>query len=292
MWGQGGGGASGCCCYYSPRGGGGGEYGAARQSRSTGSPLAVCMCACSCWCCFYNGMGGHPGQFTRICEGNYIGWTMSSSGGYCGWTCCNYLWSYPYNCNLDYAVLALPHMAAAFAGGGGTPPSCRMQDLVPSSQNDGNAQQNLGDPQICLPIIANQAAPTSGSGGSLPGSYNSANCYFQVNVGCCQCGTHTATVYNCSVTERLYFNGSCGYANGSLGRTGLESNNYLGIGIGGASYAGGNAQPYHGCSNTWTWYGCMGNVPGGGGSSSGGCQGDCCYGSIGGAGLVIVSYDN
>lgn len=291
MWGQGGGGGQNCCCYYSPRGGGGGEYGAARQSRDTGTPLAVCMCACMCWCCCYGGTCGHPGQFSRICEGNYIGWTMSTGGGYAGWGCCNYLWSYPNDCNLNYAVLAFPFMTAAFGGGGSTP-LCRMQDLVPSSQNDGNSQQSLGDPIVCLPIIATQAAPTATSSGGLPGASTSPYYYFQCAQNCCQCGTHTAAIYNCSVTERLYFNGSCGYANGSLGVAGVQGNNYLGIGIGGASYAGGNAQPYHSCSNSWTWGGCMGNVPGGGGSSSGGCAGDCCYGSIGGAGLVIVSYDN
>lgn len=291
MWGQGGGGASGCCCYYSPYGGGGGQYGAARQTRSTSTPLLICACACSCWCCYYNGMYGHPGQFSRICEGNFIGWTMSTSGGIEGWTCCNYLWSYPYDCNIDKAVWAAPHMTSAFSsGGGGGGGSCRFRALVPNTCNNGNADA-FGNPITELARTSTQAAPTSGGSGALPGAYASVGSYYPGG-GCCQCGTHTATVWNCNVTERLCFNGSCGYAAGTLGQTGLSNNNYLGIGIGGSSYAGGNAQPYHSCTQTWTWAGCIGQAPGGGGSSSGGCQGSCCYGSVGGAGLIIVSYDN
>jgi hypothetical protein len=181
-------------------------------------------------------------------------------------------------------------MPTAFGGGGGAQASCRFKNLVPSTQNDGSACQGLGNPIVCLPIIANQASPTLTSG-SLPGSYTSIGNYFDAG-GCCQCGTHSQAIWNCEVNERICYNGSCGYAAGSMGQSNVQSNNYLGIGIGGAGYSGANAQPYHSCSATWTWAGCMGNVPGGGGSSGGGCQGSCCYGSVGGAGLVIVSYDN
>jgi hypothetical protein len=191
---------------------------------------------------------------------------------------------------MSFAVLALPFMTSAF-GGGSANPSCRFKNLVGSQYNNGNACGTLADPYACIPVVAAQAAPTTSSGAALPGSYSDVGSYFGGG-GCCQCGTHTGTIWNCSVNERFCFNGSCGYAAGSLGQSGVNSNNYLGIGIGGAAYAGGNAQLYHSCTGAWTWSGCMGNVPGGGGSSSGGCAGDCCFGGLGGAGLVIVSYDN
>lgn len=284
MWGQGGGGGSGCCCYYSPYGGSGGEYGAARQERGT-SCFPLCMCACSCWCCYYNGMEGHPGQLSRICEGAVQGLQFSTGGGYRGWTCCNYLWSYPNDCNMGYAVQSLPFMTS---GGGGTPPTCRFADL--NCYINGNADP-IGDPIVSLAASAEQEPPAAAVA-SLPGSFENVNCYFRpVNV-CCQCGTHTSTIWNCNVSERIIRAGSCGYANGSLGNTGVSGNDYLGIGIGGAGFSGGNAQMYHSCSASWNWSGCMGVAPGGGGSSSGGCSGGCCWGSIGGAGLVIISYDN
>jgi len=288
MWGQGGGGASGCCCYYSPYGGDGGEYGAARQRRSTGTALGIGFCACSCWCCYYNGMNGHPGQFSRLCEHVYHGWTMSSSGGRAGWTCCHYVWHYPCDCNMEYAILGTPAMISSTGG-----IACRMSGLAIST--NGNACGNMVNPLVCLPIVASQAPPPPPAAGAQaqPGSYNNVNCYFVCDsVKCCQCGTHTNTVWVCCLSERFSRGGSCGYAKGSLGSAGIQSNNYLGIGVGGGSYAGGNAQLHHSCTQTWTWHGCMGQVPGGGGSSGGGCQGDCCFGSVGGAGLVIVSYDN
>lgn len=287
MWGQGGGGASGCCCYYSPYGGGGANYGAARQDRRTDSYLGTCMCACSCWCCFYQGMNGHPGQFAMLCETQTIGWTMSSGGGTQGWTCCNYLWSYPTDCNMDRSILNLAHMKSSGGGGGGG--SCRFAGLVPTTCSSGNP--SLGEPISVLATIALQTAPAAGST-TAPGAYSTVDCYFAPSGGCCNCGTHNNTVYNCNVTERFCRNGSCGYANAALGTSAIQSNSYLGLGIGGGSYGGANAQPYHSCSGSWTWAGCMGLTPGGGGSSSGGCAGDCCYGSVGGAGLVIVSYDN
>lgn len=290
MWGQGGGGAAGCCCYYSPQGGGGGQYGAARQSRRTDSYLGIRLCACSCWCCCYNGMNGHPGQFSSICEIATIGWTMSSGGGVQGCVCCFYLWNYPYDCNLDKAVYNVGSMKSS--GSSSLSVACRMQDLYSPDNVNGNACGSMQDPVVCLPIIQAQGAVAEVQVGvPIPGSYSVASCYY-ISGSCCQCGTHTGTIWNCNPTECYSWNGSCGYANGALGASGICSNAYIGLGIGGSSWAGGNAQPYHSCSNSWTWGGCMGVVPGGGGSSSGGCAGDCCYGSVGGAGLVIVSYDN
>lgn len=186
---------------------------------------------------------------------------------------------------MNYAVQSLPFMTT----GGGTPPTCRFADL--NCYINGNADP-IGDPIVALTNSANQEPPEAGSGGSLPGAFENVNCYFTPTIVCCQTGTHASTVWNCNVSERMLRAGSCGYANGSLGSSGVEGNNYLGIGIGGAGFSGGNAQMYHACSNCWNWNGCMGVAPGGGGSSSGGCNGGCCWGSIGGAGLVIVSYDN
>lgn len=303
MFGQGAGGAGACCCMYAPWGGRGGHYAAARLSRGA-SNLGLCYCACSCWCCS-PAATGHCGQFTRVCACSNLsnagcGFCMMSGGGCCyGCTCCNYACSYVCPCRMDQAVGT--HIDVGLPCGGLSTSSAGnnvekgLRDLLSTSQNSnadgGTNETTFFDPAFIGTLNlggGGSVAPNIG-GTDLCGS--SSSIFSKDGEGCfCHPGnTNKSHDFKCLVTESFDFDGSEGWSTGSM--TCFQS--ICGhVGVGGAAYAGGGNQTCVNLGSTNYWIGCMGIFPGGGGHSSGMCPGSCCCGSIGGAGVVAISYDN
>lgn len=87
---------------------------------------------------------------------------------------------------------------------------------------------------------------------------------------------------NCFDEYRL---GSCGFS--GTGITQLNDD----YGHGGAAYAGGAVQVKTYSAGNSAYCGECGNFPGGGGQGSGACGGGSCCGSVGGAGLIIISWE-
>lgn len=289
MWGQGGGGAGGCCCMWGCVGGQGGSYAyrvfsGATSPRTLGRCMLFCGCVCTCDCMSYD-QSGHPGQ--------------------CSWL---------RNCNTAAAAPAGSWYGVVY---GGTPgyTYCTATSWVCSGCNpDINPQYDTGCmtssaaiPQyfsICNMSTAQNGACNGGSCLCCAGS----SCYCAANLcSVTYAGTqHTtaeACVYVGSTTTGLdrvfepvacncfdsYRLGACGWSKvQNLGYSGTW--NYCDIGVGGASYAGGAQEKRNFSLGSFAYCGFAGNFPGGGGKSSAVCDGGCCWGSIGGGGLILISW--
>ena len=300
MIGQGAGGAGACCCMYAPWGGRGGHYAAARQSVGSGSQ-GMCYCACSCWCCS-PAATGHCGQISRICSCGSLStvgtnWCAMSGGGCCyGCTCCNYACSYICPCRMDQAVST--HIETGLPCGGATATASSLEQGLHSMMNqstNSNADGGVNESTYfesnfigTLSLAAGGSAPVSIGGTNLCDS--STSIFSKQGEGCfCHPGNSKAHDFKCNVTECFSFDGSEGWSTGSMDCFQSICGH---VGVGGAAYAGGGNQTCIALGSTNYWIGCMGHFPGGGGHSSGMCPGGCCCGSIGGAGVIAISYDN
>ena len=104
-------------------------------------------------------------------------------------------------------------------------------------------------------------------------------------------------IANCNCFDE-YRQGACGFSgciraceHPQYASCCLSNDSGTGMGIGGASYGGGDYQ-WNSCNPGNNAYcGRCGYFPGGGGRSSGACGGGNCYGSAGGKGFISVSWE-
>lgn len=299
MWGQGGGGSPGVCCNNGCTGGQGGTYGSkvfelTQSPLSRGQPMLFCGCACACDCRAVgssNGSGfaecGHPGQFTRLTNCTTTGsapvasWIGCATGGAAGqaFTTNNLSWTCAasgcvgFNTNSDTGcislsgsrptTLAITNMSTAqnSACTGGSSACCAGSACYTAATLTSNTCVGT---QHSVVDIAVPTPPISG----IDGVFTPVNCA-------------------CFDNYRL---GACGWSKVSplLGYN--VTWNHCDIGVGGASWGGGAQQKQNGSIGNLAACGFAGNFPGGGGKSSGACGGGCCVGSIGGAGLILISW--
>lgn len=296
MWGQGGGGSAARCCSWGCTGGQGGSYAykvweGSSAPASTGQCMLFCGCVCACDCKSLCSQNGHPGQFARLCNcnssvaapiGSWVGCVNGGAGGQRGqlsnsWVC--------FNCGCDfnrgYNICCIKSPGAA----------------VPEYYS------------ICCLSTAQNSACDGGSMSCCAGSacycatgLCSATCTGTKHIYTTSTGVRTSSAssqltfdeifvpVNCTCFDS-YRRGACGWtcASASLGYN--STWNYCDVGVGGASYAGGMQENRSFNNGNFAYCGYAGNLPGGGGRSSGACGGPCCCGSIGGQGLILVSWD-
>lgn len=295
MWGQGGGGVPGRCCSWSCTGGQGGSYAAKVWEGSiapinTGQCMMFCGCVCACDCMTFCSMQGHPGQFSRITNCNISGgtgiggWIGCASGGIGGqrrqiaesYVCsgCNE------NYNRGYDIQCVGVGASEI-------PDAYAITCMSTAQNSACT----GGSQLCCALASCYCA--------IP------YCSF-TNAGHPHCRNETCIIAAASTSGFLEFDqifskvnctcfdnyrlGACGWSKGtSLGYN--NTWNHCDWGVGGAAYAGGCQQKRNFSMGNFAYCGFPGNFPGGGGKSSASCGGPCCCGSIGGAGVILVSWD-
>jgi len=297
MWGQGGGGAGAACCSWGCSGGQGGSYGAkvwegSQAPASTNCCIMFCGCVCACDCRAPGCTGqscGHPGQFSRLTScstgnptvGGWIGCVNGGAGGCRGgigtsWPCCGC------KCNPGYDIQCIG------VGATNLPEAYQIafMSTAQSSACDGGSQS-------CC----------AGASCYCATGYCSATCtgfQHRFNETCIVPSANSSALFsfdqifpkiNCSCFDN-YRLGACGWSKaGNPYLTSCTIWNWCDIGVGGAAYAGGCQQKQNFSMGSWASCGFAGNFPGGGGKSAGACGGPCCCGSIGGAGVILVSWN-
>jgi len=312
MWGQGGGGSPGNCQTNGIYGGQGGSYSNkvftdVNSPACMGTCILFCGCVCTCDCMAIPVAGvptcGHCGQFSWLRNCNTVGamanWYGCTTGGVGGVPLCSHtvFWHEALNkCSLHFCMygnnitcglpfnseyntlcldinkktlFALQNMSisnsANLSGGSCVGSSCFCADTLTSASVTGTGTFNTNE--LTLAIHQNN---------------NSLNNIFK----CLYC--------SCFDNYRL---GACGFTDLNdatpLAKAGIWTCDISAmIGVGGASYAGGSQQH---CSNqvsNMAYMGMGGYFPGGGGRSSATYGvGYLCNGSIGGAGLIIISWN-
>jgi len=311
MWGQGGGGAPAACCTTGIYGGQGGSYSnkvftGAISPSSMGTCMLFCGCVCTCDCMTMAAGGvaicGHNGQFAwlRNCNtvGAMAGWYGCTTGGLGGVPYCEDGWfnrfCYVIYCqpairfgslptNSEYNVLCLDIDKKTKYG-------------IFSMSLAGNSSI-LGGSQLCCAAASCFCATTLQSV-TNNGFQIFSNSELQATIH--QNNNSLNTIFRCTFCTCFdnYKLGACGFTdfnevpNNFVGI--IAGDRYSMIGVGGASYAGGHQQYLH--SAAWgvpsKYQGYAGFFPGGGGKSSSACvTTDLICGSIGGAGLIIISWN-
>jgi len=308
MWGQGGGGSPAACCTWGIYGGQGGSYSnkvfaGVNSPVGMGTCLFFCGCVCTCDCASVGVLDatarcGHCGHFSWLRNCNTVGamasWYGCTTGGLGGVPLCaggnwidtslnssyclcvsNNYCGLPFNSQyntlcLDIDKKTLYALSMSTAGNatntGGSCAQASCFDAATLTANTVNNPSSFCTNELIMNIHQNN---------------NSLNNIFKCI--CC----------NCFDNYRL---GACGFTDFNdatpLSRAGIWTcNRFSTFGIGGASYAGGSQQHGSQSDGNYAFQGWGGNFPGGGGRSSGACGGGCCCGSIGGAGLIIISWN-
>ena len=298
MWGQGGGGAPGRCCSWSCTGGQGGSYASKVWEGSsapvtTGQPMRFCGCVCACDCMTFCSMCGHNGQFSRLTNCNTLGgagigsWVGCVAGG-CGGQCRQDATSYVCSgCGVNYNT---GYDTDCISAASPLPEYYSISNCMSTAQNGscngGSMSCCAGSAcycatQYCSSTCAGFAhrsnevcVDTSLSAGSS--LYKTIDQIFEAR---------TCTCFD------VYKLGACGWSKGTplIGYNGTW--NFCDWGVGGAAYAGGRQQKNNFSMGNFSYCGWAGNLPGGGGKSSAACGGGCCCGTIGGPGLILVSWN-
>jgi hypothetical protein len=289
MWGQGGGGSGGACCSWGCTGGQGGSY-ANRVWDISGVASAITLCGCGCSCdCRTPISCGHPGQFSRLtdCSGGlglWIGCVNGGTGGACGcigatsWVCtscgCAFNPQFDTGCIKGFTPVtdSLPQFYAL----------CGMSTAQNSACTGGSAACCAGSSCYCALTLCSATCT-----GTQHCFNNPTICSASATASC-----NFNTVFpivNCACFD-VYRQGACGWSKANI-NLGYDSTwNFCDIGVGGAAYAGGAQEKRNFSLGNFAYCGFAGNFPGGGGKSSGVCGGGCCCGSIGGAGLILISW--
>lgn len=294
MWGQGGNGGGGRCCTWGATGGQGGSYASkvwegTSAPATTGQCMLFCGCVCACDCKVSIG-NGSAGQFSRLTNCNASGgagiggWIGCVNGGAGGCQCCAGAASWPccackYNPGYDiqcvsatttvlpdYYQIACMSTAQSTACDGGSQLCCAGASCY-------CATNYCSFTCTGHPHCRNEVCTVAAGGGE---AFTFDQIFVKVSCACFD-------------NYRL---GACGWSkagNPTLG--GCTIWNYCDIGVGGAAYAGGCQQKNNFSMGNYAYCGFAGNFPGGGGKTSAACGGGCCCGSIGGAGLILVSWD-
>jgi len=310
MWGQGGGGAPAACCTTGIYGGQGGSYSnkvftGAISPSGMGTCMLFCGCVCACDCMTLAVAGvavcGHCGQFAwlRNCNtvGAMAGWYGATTGGLGGVPLCEDGWAHNRCCatlycqpstrfgslpsNSEYNVLCLDIDKKTKYG------ICNMSWSM--------ACTALGGSQLCCACASCFCAATltSANFDQIPFSTNELVAPIHQN------SNSLNTIFRCICcacfdTYRL---GACGFTDfndiSPLQKAGIYAcDKYSLVGAGGASYAGGFLQFARMETAFAKYQGYAGFFPGGGGKSSSACiTTDLVCGSIGGAGLIIISWN-
>jgi len=283
MWGQGGGGAGACCCMGSCFGGQAGAYGwIACTTSNQVHTMCLCACVCSCRACQAGVHAGMPGQFTVVCDCTLSNmWQVC--GGCGGSTCCNNMMGQGLMgaCGLSFERnVAHSNQAincCCFGSGWGT----FQCNSIMNGQVDWSTMQQCTSQKNYFSFAAWQ--PFQQVQGTTAYGCSCSCCTNFTFLVCGGCGWSDPALWTCYAIDNAWaYNAPtstwCGQAVGFAG---------------GSAYAGGAGQCCK-CSNNANgyWGGVDGNFPGGGGSSAGMPHGpgDCCSGSCGGYGLVLISW--
>lgn len=279
IWAQGGSGSGGCCCGVGSYGGQGGGYGWVACTISNQNWI-MCACVCNCDCSACSVCASAPGQFARVCQcnGNINGTFWCMCGGEGGMWCCN------------------PSAPWCFDGSQQNPGNW------PSGQKY-NLWKHWADRSVCL---AGGCTATSSSSSSPLGyvwccisntscqaqTTPAAETYANPTTACAMSSGGGGAIWDtvfpkttCSCYQPLgyFWKGACGWSDPALGSSPASCLNIActsagnspvnancggGLGVGGASYAGGHM----------AWKRCnfdcgscnpdSGRFPGGGGMTS------------------------
>lgn len=292
MWGQGGGGAGACCCQWGSSGGQGGSY-AYKVWDATCAPCTFagfsfcgCVCACDCMapnCC------GHLGQFSRLTMCNALSWVGCVNGGAGGCGCCNAA-SWPCfgctnGCNTGFDICCIRAVASI------TPEFYHIPCCMSNAQN---GTCNGGSVNCCASsscyCATNLCSATSAGQQHI---FNEINPCFPTGVAASRATFNEIFQSVSCVCFDVYRLGACGWSKSGACDNGITSCgiwNFCWIGVGGAAYAGGNQEHRNFSVGNYAYCGYAGNFPGGGGKSAGACGGGFCNGSIGGGGLILISW--
>lgn len=280
MWGQGGGGGGACCCSYGSYGGQGGYYAkkvweGANSPAALGQCMSFCGCVCSCDCQSYT-HDGHAGQFAWLRNCNTttsapVGcWYGCVPGGYSGYTYCtaDNWYCNSWKCRGQYDTDNLINPTNNLIGTSNPYFTCTALNSA------GSASCSCGGAGVCVNGTGCNGLP--GIGFSIPTVTSSISLDSIFAPITCTCFDFMRA-------------GACGWTCAQKNSvTNCPQQMYLGVG--GAAYAGGGQQFFSSQTTNSCYCGAGGNFPGGGGRSSGVCGGACNTGSIGGGGLILISW--
>jgi len=313
MWGQGGGGASASCCTWGIYGGQGGSYSnkvftGVNSPAGMGTCILFCGCVCTCDCANVGVLDatarcGHCGHFSWLRNCNTVGtmacWYGCTTGGVGGvplctagpWVdmCCSNM-SFCYNVSSNYCTLKFNSEYNTLCL------DINKKSLFAlTNMSTSNSSSYLGGSQSCCAGASCFCAATLTSANCInPNTFNTNELTLQIH----QNNNSLNNIFKCICCNcfDIYRLGACGFTDLNdmtpLAKAGVWTcNRFSMFGVGGASYAGGAQQHYSLNDGGYIYQGASGNFPGGGGRSSGTNGGAACQGSIGGAGLIIISWN-
>jgi len=309
MWGQGGGGAGANCCQWGIYGGQGGSYSnkvftGVNSPAGMGTCISFCGCVCTCDCMTISPVGsatcGHCGQFSRLRNCNTVGamasWIGCTTGGIGGVPLCdaanawidNYCRSNSY-CQYNIRLCSLPFNSEYNT-------LCldiNKKSMFSLHMSLSASATSLGGSQLCCGAASCFCAATLTSA-TGQGSFNTNELILSIH----QNNNALNNIFKCACCACFdnYRLGACGFTDltdmSPLAKAGIFTcNRFAMIGVGGASYAGGAQQHYSLNDGGYIYQGAGGYFPGGGGKGSSTCGAVFCNGSIGGAGLIIISWN-
>ena len=301
LWGQGGGGGGGCCCGVGSYGGQGGTYGWVACTTG-GNNWIMCACVCNCDCSTCTVCSGTPGQFARVCQcnGGINSTFWCVCGGEQGYWCCNPDWPWCWEGSTRNPGLwpmgqkynLWKHWAdrsACLAGACGTTAAASSSvGYVWCCTSNTTCTGNL------TPTAATYANSTAAQGSATAGGGSGGGIYDSA---------FPKTTCTCFQPLGYVWRGGCGWSDpnptstpaGCLNGSGYFSSQVVnsacggGMGVGGASYAGGHhAWKRHNftCGACWPD---AGRFPGGGGMSTHSASAWAQPGQ-GAQGLILMSY--
>lgn len=283
MWGQGGGGGGACCCMGSCFGGQAGVYGwIACTTSNQVHTMCMCSCVCSCRACQAGVHTGMPGQFSVVCDCT-LGRMWQTCGGCGGSTCCHGMIGQGGNgacgMSLDRNVAHSNQAINCCCFGSGW--STQQGSSVMNCSTDWSTQGQ--DPSQTNYFSFASWQPFQQVQGTTAYGCSCACCTNFTFLVCGACGWSDPNLWTYWAADQTW-----AYTRPLVTWCGA------GIGFaGGSAYAGGAGQCCKcNMSGTPYWGGVDGNFPGGGGSNAGHPRsaGDCCSGSCGGYGLILISW--
>ena len=284
MWSQGGGGSGGCCCGVGSYGGQGGGYGWVACTVS-GQNWILCACVCNCNCASCNVCQNIIGQHSRVCQCNgginSTFWCMCGGNG--GMWCCNpsapWCWDganqNPGNWPTGQKYNLWKHWAdrSLCLAGGCSATSSSSSGPVGYVWCCSSNTTCTGQTTPTAPTYANS---TTAQGSATPGSGSSTGGLWDT--------VFPKTTCDCFQPLGYFWKGACGWSDPALGSSPASCYNIAnsspsaspvngncggGLGVGGASYAGGHmAWKRSGWDCGGACWPDAGRFPGGGGMTA------------------------
>lgn len=254
--------------------------------------MFFCGCVCACDCISVGSLGantpGHPGQFSRLTNCNTLGgtgiggWIGCVNGGAAGQGCCtatSWVCIGGPNCNSQFNTRCVSAVTTTLPTAYSV---CQMSTAQSTTCSGGSQLCCAGASCFCAATLCSF---------TCVGTQHCFNELCACTAPQVQCGLDLIfprVACNCFDNYRR---GACGWSCVTPGLGYNATWNWCDIGVGGAAYAGGAEQRNTFSNGNFAYCGWAGNFPGGGGHGGSACGGATCNGSIGGAGLIIISWD-